>query len=87
VFKVMAVTGGPFTIAPGLYWVLLLSVGTTPPTWGRMQNFVASSANANVAAASSRWATGSAGQTALPASFTPSTYLTQTQLEYWVALS
>jgi hypothetical protein len=89
VFKATAMTGGPFTIAPGAYFVLAvsnMSAGTTP-TWGRWQSFTAQPANAGLAVASSRWATGSAAQTTLPGSFTPSTYLTQTALEYWVALS
>jgi hypothetical protein len=90
VFKTMALTGGPFLVAPGSYFVLAVSnqsAGSTP-TWGFDQSFSATSANSGVGAGSqTRWATGSTAQTTLPASFTPSSYLTTAQVEYWAGLS
>jgi len=75
VFKTMALTGGPFLIQPGFYWVLALAVGTTPPTWGKMvsSGFSNTTSNPNTGVTAARWATGATAQTTLPASFTPST--------------
>lgn len=89
VFKTMALTGGPFTVSPPYVWVMPLPVeasGTTP-SWGRYQDFTSSTSNPNLATSAARWATGATGATALPASFTPSSYLTMAQRQYWAALS
>ena len=87
VLKTMALASGPFAVSPPFAFLLVLAVGTTPPTWGRKQSNWASASNANLSAAQSRWAAGAAGQTALPASFTPSTYLTAAAAQVWAALS
>jgi hypothetical protein len=85
VFKTMALASGPFTIKPGLYWILAVQNGSSNLTWGRFQNQTATNANAGLSAAKSRWATAGTGTT-LPSSFTPSA-LTQTAMEYWAGLS
>jgi hypothetical protein len=87
-FKTMALASGPFAVTPPFVWLLFLCVGTTPPTLGRLQSNWANGSNANLSAANSRWATGAAGQTALPAgSITPSTYLTGMATQVWAGVS
>lgn len=86
VFKTMALAGGPFVIGPGFYWVLAVQNGSSNLAWGRFQNQTATNANAGLSVANSRWATAGTG-TSLPGSFTPSSALTQTALEYWAGLS
>lgn len=63
--------GAPQTLAVGSYYVALLAVGTTPPTWatGNGQG-QATITNAKLSTATSRWLIGPAGQTSLPASIT-----------------
>ena len=90
VLKTMALTGGPFLLAPGSYFVLAVanhSAGSTP-TWGFDQSFSTTASNSGAGAgALTRWGTGGTAQTTLPASFTPSSYLTIAQPQYWVGLS
>jgi hypothetical protein len=89
VFKTMALTGGPFLLAPGYYFVLAVANQTAggTPTWGLDQSFGAGLVNANIGALGARWATGAAAQTTLPASFTPTTYLTLSANTIWAGLS
>jgi hypothetical protein len=80
--KTMALTGGPFTLQPGYYYVVLMANGTTRPAFLRATG---NAHNANLAAASSRWASADTGRTTtLPATLGA---FTATANPYWVALS
>ena len=80
--KTMALTGGPFSCAPGYYYVVLMANGTTRPAFLRATG---NAHNANLAAASSRWATADTGRTTtLPATLGA---FTAAANPYWVALS
>ena len=81
-FKTMALTGGPFNCDPGFYYVVLMANGTTRPAFLRATG---NAHNANLAAASSRWATADTGRTTtLPATLAA---FTAAANPYWVALS
>lgn len=78
-----ALTGGPFALAPGFYWVALLANASGMPTFTRGQ--VASQNNLGLTAANYRWAKNGTGATALPSSITPSSNTSQT-LAFWAGL-
>lgn len=63
----------PVLVTPGLYWVGILSVGTTPPQILRATTAAAGSNNAGLTAANTRFGTIGAALTSPPASFTPAT--------------
>lgn len=69
-FRVSTMTT-PFSASPGYYYIGLLMNGT-PPVLARGSNYTASAtiANANLTAATARFATGGTALTALPASVT-----------------
>jgi hypothetical protein len=70
--KSMALTGGPFTLTPGYYWVAFYSVGTTPPSFGKNNNALdATFYNGTLSAARYRFATNGTATTALAATITP----------------
>lgn len=74
------------SVAAGQWYVIaLLAVGTTPPAFARGYSAVAGVANAGYTSAPFRFNQGATGQTALPATFTP-TSLTA-GIAWWVALS
>lgn len=80
--KTMALSGGPFSCAPGVYYVVLMANGTTRPAFLRATG---NAHNVNLAAASSRWASADTGRTtSLPATLGA---FTATANPYWVALS
>lgn len=82
----MALAGGPYTLAPGFYWVALLANGTTAPSFLRMPTpFSASSANLGQSVTGSRCATNGTG-TSLPSSITPSSNTNAGQI-WWAGLS
>ena len=82
----MALTGGPFALPAGLYWVSLLSNGTTSPAFGRNVNNVAGLVNGTNAAATSRYGSILSGQHSLPGSITPAS-ITAQGVGFWAALS
>ena len=80
--KTMALTGGPFSCAPGYYYVVLMSNGTTRPAFLRATG---NAHNANLTGDSIRWATAdTARTTTLPATLGA---FTAAANPYWVALS
>ena len=80
-FKTAALTGGPFVLQPGLYYVVFMSNGTTRPAPIRCTG---TAHNANIAAASSRWATADTARTTFPATLGA---FTAAANPYWVAIS
>jgi hypothetical protein len=64
--QVMALTGGPYTLPAGFYWVAVVSNGTTQPGWARTGSGNASVMNGGLTSASYRGATANVGQTTLP---------------------
>lgn len=67
--KTMALST-PVSLTGGVYiYIVVLSVGTTPPTFNRTTN--SGTENMGLTGASIRWGVIATGQTALPASFTP----------------
>jgi hypothetical protein len=82
----MPLTGGPFALPAGFYWVALLANGTTSPSFGRSFNTFAAVANGSLPAAQSRYGAGPAAQTTLPGSITPSAIIQQ-GVGLWAALS
>lgn len=83
--KQMALAGGPYVFQPGYYWVAFLSNGTTPPQFGRLNNFNGTITNAGLAPAAYRAATNTSG-TSLPGTITPSSNASQ-QLVLWAAFN
>lgn len=81
-----ALTGGPFTLPAGFYWVAMLFNGTTSPSFSRMANVVAGVVNGTLPVASSRYGTQGTAQTTLPASVTPGS-IVQQGISFWAALS
>jgi hypothetical protein len=76
---------GSLTIGPGLYWVGVLTNGTTAPQFGGASNQSNRWANGQLGVAGARFATNGSGLTALPASITPaSNVLSQTAI--WAAI-
>lgn len=86
--KVMAiapVSGQSLTnLPPGVYYVALLSVGTTPPQFARASGV--GTTNVNLAAGAYRFATYGAGLTALPSPLTLTSAASAT-VAWWVALA
>jgi len=81
--KTAALVGGPFTLAPGIYYVAILSVGVVAPTFFRLQNVSAVIANARLGTGGTwRSSTNGAGATALPGSFVYSAGATAQNLYY-----
>lgn len=86
-FRNIALTGGPFTLNPGFYWVSVVSNGTTTPGFGRAVSTEGTALyGGGVTAANYRFATNSTAQTSLPASFTPSANVISA-IPIWFALS
>jgi hypothetical protein len=81
----MGLSGGPFAVPAGFCWVAAASTGTTPPTWGRGQNFNNVAANTNVGVSAARFATNGTGAT-LPSTITPASN-TLLQQTLWAAVS
>jgi hypothetical protein len=85
--KTMALTGGPYSLAAGFYWVALLSnesAGSTP-TVLRASNASTSGVEVGYTVATARAATNGAGTT-LPGSITPASNAFFGSI-LWVALS
>jgi hypothetical protein len=80
----MALSGGPYTISSGTYWVALLSNGTTPATFARWGAATSNLTNLG-AGTNSRSATNGTG-TSLPSSVTLASNSSNNTM-YWVALS
>lgn len=74
----------PYVAAAGIYYVALLSVGSTPPTMGRASATNAGT-NGYLTAANYRFATAGTGQTSLPASITMSS-MASSGNSYWAGL-
>lgn len=86
--KTIALTTQQTGLAAGVYYVAIVSNGTTPPSFGRSASVTAGGAliNVGLTAAASRFATGPAAQTSLPGSITMSSNA-QAAVGYWAALS
>lgn len=85
--KSMSLTGGPFTLTPGYYWVAFFSNGTTPPAFAKNNNSLdATLYNGTTTAARNRFATNGTATTALAASITPSSN-TPLNVPFWAALT
>lgn len=84
--KTMALSAAQ-AVQPGAYWVALLSVGTTPPTFARGSGLAGAGGmfNAGLTAATYRFATGPAAQTSLPSITMGSN--AQAAVSFWVAVS
>lgn len=83
--KQIALTGGPFLLSPGMYYVAILSNGTTPISIPRETSLASNIINLNLSVANARVAS-LAGQTTLPASITLGTRTFDTN-SYWAAIS
>lgn len=82
----MALSGGPYALAAGFYWVALLANGTTAPSFLRMTTPQSASApNLGMSVTGSRCATNGTG-TSLPSSITPSSNANAGQI-WWAGLS
>lgn len=81
-------TGGPFALAAGSYWVAIMSnAATTRPTFGRGANLLSGALyNGMLSNANLRFATNGTGTTALPSSITPSSNVSN-NVPYWLALT
>lgn len=81
--KTMALSGGPYTLQAGFFYVAMFSNATTRPALARISNFVVN--NGLLSAANARWATADTGRTtSMPATlgaFTAST------LSFWAGIS
>ncbi len=80
----------PQAVGPGIYYVAVVSNGTTPPTLARgVTNVTALAAlhnQANESAATARFASNGTGTT-LPASLTMANNVTTGQVNFWFAIS
>ena len=83
--KEMALTS-PRYASQGWYYVVIVTNGTTPPSFGRATVQGASAINAGLTPGTARYATNSTGQHTLPASITLSGN-TVNWVAYWAALS
>lgn len=84
--KTMALSGGPFGLTAGDYYVALLSNGATPPNFLRAQSVSSSTLNIGLTTATGRYLEDGAGNTPLPASIT----LGSTSFDFrawWLGLS
>ena len=85
--KSMALTGGPFTLAPGYYWVAFFSNGTTAPAFGKNNNALdATLYNGTTTAARNRFATNGTATTALAGSITPGSNVSL-NTPFWAGLT
>lgn len=85
--KTAALAGGPFTLTPGTYWVAWLCVGTTMPTFARLQNYNATVANLGAGGTGQmRSAINVSGVTALPSPLVPGSN-TVAQVTFWAGLT
>lgn len=83
--KTAAIAGGPISCAAGFYWVVLVANGTTRPKFG-VGSLFSVGVNAGLAAAATRFASQATGQTTLPATLTPGSWLQDANAP-WAALS
>lgn len=78
-------------VGPGIYYVAVVSNGTTPPTLARGVTTVTALAalhnQANLTAAAARFASNATVQTSLPASLTMASNVTTGQVNFWFAIS
>lgn len=83
-----ALTGGPFALSAGAYWVAVMSnAATTRPTFGRNSGSLSGALyNGLLTNATLRFATNGTGTTALPASITPASNASN-NVPYWFALT
>ena len=84
--KTMAITGGPLTLAEGLYWIAFVATGTTIPAFLRASGVGGASINAGLSAANTRFGTYGTSQTTLPSTITPGS-IGQSNNAWWGALS
>ena len=87
--KTMALSGGPYTLPPGLYYVQVFFNGTTGPAWLRsgLASTAAAAEPANSTAATFRYAVNGTGLIAVPASATLSSNAHSGAEQYWVGLN
>jgi hypothetical protein len=83
--KVMAFTG-PRYASQGWYYVVIVTNGTTPPSFGRATVQGATTINAGLTVSTARYATNSTAQHTLPSSITLSGNAFSS-VAYWAALS
>jgi hypothetical protein len=84
---VSAALSNPQYVAPGFYWVaILVASATTAPKIAVAGNS-AVNANVGLSAAQSRFGVGATGQTALPATITPSAISNTNAQTAWVGVS
>jgi hypothetical protein len=81
-----ALTGGPYAIPAGFYWIAMLFNGTTGPAPLRQSAIATGFENSGLGVALARYATNGAGNAALPASITPGSN-NLAQITYWAGLS
>lgn len=80
-------TGGPYSLAQGAYWVAIMSNGTTRPAFGRnASNLSGALYNGLLTNAALRFATNGTGTTALPSNITPSSN-SSLNVPHWFALA
>ena len=84
--KTMAITGGPLTLAEGLYWIAFVATGTTIPAFLRASGVGGASINVGLSAANTRFGTYGTSQTTLPSTITPGS-IGQSNNAWWGALS
>jgi hypothetical protein len=85
----MPLSGGPFIVSPGFYWVAFLANGTTGPALGRLSSISnpADYINSTMTAATYRIANVTGSKTTLPASITPASNAQATVQAFWAGLS
>lgn len=88
--QVMPLSGGPYTLPVGFYWIALLAVGTTVPQFSKLPNSTAQPAGGfsnagGLSASSARYATNGTNVTSL-SSITPSSNA-QNVAQWWGAIS
>ncbi len=83
--KQIPLTGGPYTLAAGTYYVAILSNGTTPISIPRETSLASNIINLGLTVANARVAS-LAGQTSLPSTITPGSRAFDMN-SYWVAIS
>ena len=85
--KTIALSGGPYALQAGIYWVAVLSnFSTTGPAFGRAVGSSGAYINAGTSAATVRWGSNGTG-TSLPGSITPGSNSTSPSVPYWAAVS
>lgn len=75
----------PYSAAAGTYWVAFVNNATTPAGLGRAST-LQSTSDANLTAATYRWAVNGTGQTTLPASITPASNTSTNSITLWTAV-